>query len=138
MAFCNRFGIPVMETFAGKGVSQGASLLLGGGGTTGTAAAARIGEKADLVIAVGTRLTDFTTASRSHFNSGTRYLSVNVNAQDAHKLGAEPVVADARLALEALGKALAAKGYATTDSFRSEVRCSVDTWLEQYGASISA
>ncbi|MER9215967.1 3D-(3,5/4)-trihydroxycyclohexane-1,2-dione acylhydrolase (decyclizing) [Mesorhizobium sp. M0663] len=137
VAFCNRFGIPVMETFAGKGVSQGASLLLGGGGTTGTGAAARVGEKADLVIAIGTRLTDFATASRSHFNSETRYLSLNVNAQDAYKLGAEPVVADAKLALAALGEALEARGYATSHSFRNEVRGAVDTWLEDYRASIS-
>ncbi|CAH2408057.1 3D-(3,5/4)-trihydroxycyclohexane-1,2-dione acylhydrolase (decyclizing) [Mesorhizobium escarrei] len=135
VAFCNRFGIPVMETFAGKGVSQNASLLLGGGGTTGTAAAARIGEKADVVIAIGTRLTDFATASRSHFNDDTRFVAINVNAQDAHKLGAAPVVADAKLALLALSDALG--NYATADAYRAEVADAISGWWATYHGSIT-
>ena len=137
VAFCNAFGIPVMETFAGKGVSQGAELLLGGGGTTGTGAAARIGEAADLVIAIGSRLTDFTTASRSHFNDKTQFIGINVNAQDAYKLSALPVVADARLALAALSEALRAWGYATSEAFRGEVRHTIDGWWEAYRQSIA-
>lgn len=137
VAFCNSFGIPVMETFAGKGVAQGAELLLGGGGTTGTGAAARIGEKADLVIAVGSRLTDFTTASRSHFNDDTAFIGINVNAQDAYKLGAFPIVADARLALAGLAAALRARGYRTSGEFRSEVRRTVDGWWDSYRQSIA-
>lgn len=137
VAFANRFGMPVMETFAGKGVGEGASLLLGGGGTTGTAAAARIGAQADLVIAIGTRLTDFATASRSHFNDATRFLSINVNAEDAFKLGAEPVVADAKLALSALSDALDEAGYATSPTYRREVREALDSWWESYRTSIA-
>jgi 3D-(3,5/4)-trihydroxycyclohexane-1,2-dione acylhydrolase (decyclizing) len=137
VAFCNSFGIPVMETFAGKGVSQGAELMLGGGGTTGTGAAARIGEAADLVVAIGSRLTDFATASRSHFNDKTEFIGVNVSAQDAYKLGALPVVADAKLALTALTEALAAKRYATSEAFRDEVRRTIDTWWEAYAQSIA-
>jgi len=137
VAFCNALGIPVMETFAGKGVSQGAELLLGGGGTTGTGAAARIGERADLIIAVGSRLTDFATASRSHFNDETDFIGINVNAQDAYKLGAFPVVADARLSLAGLTEALKAKGYATSAEFRNEVRGAIDGWQETYRQSIA-
>lgn len=135
--FCNAFGIPVMETFAGKGVSQGAGLLLGGGGTTGTGAAGRLGEKADLVIAIGSRLTDFATASRSHFNNETEFVGININAQDAYKLGAFPIVADAKLALQELTAALTARGYGTSSDFRDEVASTTTKWWDAYGQSIA-
>ena len=103
--FCNRLGAPVMETFAGKGTGQGAALHLGGGGTTGTGAAAQVARHADLVIHIGTRISDFTTASRSAFRPECELIGINVNAADASKLGALPIVADARLALPALARA---------------------------------
>ena len=98
------FGIPVSETHAGKGALRGApEWSLGGHGVEGTSAAARIAEEADLVIAVGTRMSDFATASQSLFHDpDVRFIAVNVCALDAFKQGALPVVADARLALEAL------------------------------------
>ncbi len=96
-------GIPVAETSAGKGVMAAGPLHLGGLGVNGTGAANRIAAQADVVICAGTRLTDFTTASLSLFRDpGVRFLAINVCAADAHKLGAVPLVADARLALEAL------------------------------------
>ena len=103
-AVASGFGIPVSETHAGKGALRGApEWSLGGHGVEGTSAAARIAEEADLVIAVGTRMSDFATASQSLFHhQQVRFIAINVCALDAFKQGALPVVADARLALEAL------------------------------------
>ena len=78
-------------------------LILGGIGVNGTGAANELAAEADLVVCVGTRLTDFTTASRSLFGDpDVRFVGINVSAADARALGAAPVVADARAALEAL------------------------------------
>ena len=103
-AVATTFGMPVSETHAGKGALRGApEWSLGGHGVEGTSAAARIAEEADLVIAVGTRMSDFATASQSLFHDpDVRFIAINVCALDAFKQGALPVVADARLALEAL------------------------------------
>ena len=103
-AVATGFGIPVSETHAGKGALRGApEWSLGGHGVEGTSAAARIAEEADLVIAVGTRMSDFATASQSLFHDPqVRFMAINVCAMDAFKQGALSVVADARLALEAL------------------------------------
>ena len=103
-AVATGFGIPVSETHAGKGALRGApEWSLGGHGVEGTSAAARIAEEADLVIAVGTRMSDFATASQSLFHDPeVRFIAINVCAMDAFKQGALPLVADARLALEAL------------------------------------
>jgi 3D-(3,5/4)-trihydroxycyclohexane-1,2-dione acylhydrolase (decyclizing) len=98
--FCEAFGLPVAETSAGKGCAR-APLALGGIGVNGTGAANEVARDADVVVCIGTRLTDFTTASRSLFGDA-RFIAVNVNAADADSLGAIPVVADARAALEAL------------------------------------
>ena len=113
-AVATTFGIPVSETHAGKGALRGApEWSLGGHGVEGTAASARLAEEADLVIAVGTRLSDFVTASQSLFHHpGVRFIGINVCAMDAFKQGAVPVVADARLALEALLEAGRAAGVA--------------------------
>ena len=103
-AVATTFGVPVSETHAGKGALRGApEWSLGGHGVEGTSAAARIAEEADLVIAVGTRMSDFATASQSLFHDPqVRFIAINVCAMDAFKQGALPLVADARLALEAL------------------------------------
>jgi len=108
-ALADATGIPVAETQAGKGAMPydhpGA---LGALGATGTRAANVVARDADLVIAIGTRLGDFTTASRTAFQApDLRLASVNVAAYDAHKLGALALVGDARAGLEALGAALA-------------------------------
>ena len=103
-AVATTFGVPVSETHAGKGALRGApEWSLGGHGVEGTSAAARIAEDADLVIAVGTRMSDFATASQSLFHDpDVHFIAINVCAMDAFKQGALPLVADARLALEAL------------------------------------
>jgi 3D-(3,5/4)-trihydroxycyclohexane-1,2-dione acylhydrolase (decyclizing) len=102
-------GIPVCETQAGRGalVSEH-PLSLGAVGATGTSAANRLARDADLVIGVGTRWSDFTTASKSAFQDpGVRFVNVNVAAFDAAKQSGLPVLGDARITLEQLRDALA-------------------------------
>lgn len=108
LRFAERAGIPVAVTQAGKGaVLESHALGLGAIGVTGTQAANRIAERADLVLTVGTRLSDFTTASKTLFqHPRVRFAAINVNAFDAHKHGALPLVGDARETLAALGRVL--------------------------------
>ena len=107
--FAEATGIAVAETQAGKGaIAWDHPLALGGVGVTGTRAANRMARQADLVIAIGTRLTDFTTMSNSLFeHPGVRVAAINVCEMDAFKRGAIPVVADARAAIEEIAPALA-------------------------------
>jgi 3D-(3,5/4)-trihydroxycyclohexane-1,2-dione acylhydrolase (decyclizing) len=102
-------GIPVCETQAGRGaLPSDHPLSLGAVGATGTLAANRLAREADLVIGVGTRWSDFTTASKSAFQDpGVRFVNINVAAFDAAKQGGLAIVADARIALEELRAALA-------------------------------
>jgi 3D-(3,5/4)-trihydroxycyclohexane-1,2-dione acylhydrolase (decyclizing) len=102
--FCQTCHIPFAETQAGKGVIPWDNPYnLSGIGTTGSLAANKIAKEADLVIAVGTRLGDFTTCSKWLFqNPGARILGINVAPFDAYKMNAEPIVADAKLTLAAL------------------------------------
>jgi len=101
-------GLPVAETQAGKGALRyDHPASLGALGATGTTAANEVARDADLVIGVGTRWSDFTTASRSAFQyPDVRFVNVNVTPFDSTKLAAVPVVADARAALEALADRL--------------------------------
>jgi 3D-(3,5/4)-trihydroxycyclohexane-1,2-dione acylhydrolase (decyclizing) len=104
--FAAAFGIPVGETHAGRGALRDGSsnpLSMGGTGLNGNHAAAEIAAQADLVLCVGTRLHDFVTGSSSAFhNPDVRFVSVNVNGRDAFKLGALPIVGDAKLSLREL------------------------------------
>ncbi|MGH9347558.1 MAG: 3D-(3,5/4)-trihydroxycyclohexane-1,2-dione acylhydrolase (decyclizing) [Vicinamibacterales bacterium] len=106
--FAERTGIPVAETQAGKGSLRfDHPQSVGAIGATGTSAANRLARDADLVVVVGSRLSDFTTASKSAFAApGVRFVSVNVAELDAHKHGAIPLVGDARVTLEELRAAL--------------------------------
>ena len=108
-AFSEATGIPVAVTQAGKGtLPDDHARCLGALGVTGTLAANRLATDADLVLVLGSRLSDFTTASRTQFqHDRVRFVSVNVNGADAAKHGALPLVADARAALADLGVALA-------------------------------
>jgi 3D-(3,5/4)-trihydroxycyclohexane-1,2-dione acylhydrolase (decyclizing) len=106
--FVDATGIPVAETMAGRGalVSEH-PLSLGAIGATGGAAGNRLARDADLVIGIGTRWSDFTTASHSAFRDpDVRFVNVNVAAFDAGKHAALPLVADARVAVEQLTAAL--------------------------------
>ena len=107
-AFATRHHIPLAETQAGKGsLDWKHELNYGSPGVTGSACANEICETADVVIGVGTRFQDFTTASWSLFkHPGRRLVSINLHPYDAQKHGALGVVADARVALEKLDAAL--------------------------------
>ncbi len=110
--FASRFGIPLAETAAGKGlVPWDHPWNLGGLGVLGTQAANRGAKSADLVIAMGTRLTDFTTASKTAFAKEVRFLALNVNRRDAGKLGAVPVIADVREGVRQWSEELARLGW---------------------------
>lgn len=97
-------GIPVGETMAGKGsLPYDHALNLGAIGATGTFAANRIAKEADLVIGIGTRYSDFTTASKTAFqNPEVRFININTAAFDAWKQSALPLVGDAKVTLEEL------------------------------------
>ncbi|WP_447925084.1 3D-(3,5/4)-trihydroxycyclohexane-1,2-dione acylhydrolase (decyclizing) [Georgenia muralis] len=120
-ALATATGIPVADTQAGKGaIDHDHPCSVGGVGATGSAAANALAAEADVVIGVGTRYTDFTTASRTAFrHPDVRFVNINVAAFDAAKHSAEMVVADARAALPALTEALA--GYRVPDALTAEV-----------------
>ena len=107
-AICERHGVPVAETQAGKSLlPAGHALNLGGIGVTGTAAANTLAAEADAILAVGTRLADFTTGSAALFQApGRRIVALNVQPFDAGKYAALPLVADAREGLRCLTEAL--------------------------------
>jgi len=111
-----RFGLPVAESQAGKGaLPSDHPLNVGPLGANGGLAANRLAKEADLMLAVGTRLGDFVTASKTAFqNPDVRFIGLNVAPFDATKLSGLMLVADARAGLEALAEALAAAGYAGT------------------------
>ena len=117
-AFCEQTGIPVGETQAGKGsLPHGHPQLMGAIGSTGTTAANALAAEADVVIGVGTRWSDFTTASRTAFQGdGVRFVNVNIARFDAGKHAGLAVVADAREALTALARAL--EGCAVEEGYR--------------------
>ncbi|MBD3784392.1 MAG: 3D-(3,5/4)-trihydroxycyclohexane-1,2-dione acylhydrolase (decyclizing), partial [Micrococcales bacterium] len=122
-------------TQAGKGaLPHGHPQLVGAVGSTGTTAANALAAEADLVIGVGTRWTDFTTASRTAFRrNGVRFVSLNVAAFDAGKHSGLPLVADARAGLEALTDALT--GHRVDDAYAAEVAELWRTWDEQVEAA---
>src|SRR4029453_6946745 len=107
--FAAQTGIAVGETQAGKAALLHDHLQsLGAIGATGTPGANVIAREADLVIAIGTRLSDFTTASKTAFqNPNVRFIAINVNELDAYKHAALPLIADARAALEELSALVA-------------------------------
>ncbi|MEE4085849.1 3D-(3,5/4)-trihydroxycyclohexane-1,2-dione acylhydrolase (decyclizing) [Pseudomonas viridiflava] len=112
-AFAERFGIPFAETQAGKSAIVSAHPLnMGGIGETGTIAANRLAKEADLIIGVGTRYSDFTTASKWLFqNPDVQFLNLNVGAFDVQKLDGVQVLADAQVALQALTGQLESRDY---------------------------
>ena len=105
----NRTGIPVTETFAGKGsLSYNEPQNLGAAGVTGTPGAIEIAREADLVIGLGTRYSDFTTISKSAFqHPEVKFININITEFDSFKHGALPLVGDAKAIIEAIDKELA-------------------------------
>lgn len=122
------FQIPFGETQAGKGaVTWNASMNMGGIGTTGTSAANRIALQADLVIGVGTRLNDFHTSSKWQYqNPDMKLLTINLNAMDAYKMNATPVIADAKLALLAITSELKKLDYKS--GYQGEIQRERTAW----------
>jgi 3D-(3,5/4)-trihydroxycyclohexane-1,2-dione acylhydrolase (decyclizing) len=123
-SLATRFGIPVVETQAGKGaLPWNHPMNAGPVGTNGGLAGNRLAREADVIICVGTRLGDFVTASRTTFqNPDARFIAINVAPMDAYRQRALPVVADAREGLRALEAALVEAGYGgSTAAYRQRV-----------------
>ncbi|WP_346007933.1 3D-(3,5/4)-trihydroxycyclohexane-1,2-dione acylhydrolase (decyclizing) [Janibacter terrae] len=134
-ALCAATGIPVGETQSGKGsLLHGNPQLLGAVGSTGTTAANAVAAQADVVIGVGTRYQDFTTASRTAFAAeGVRFVNLNIGSFDAAKHSGLGVVGDAREALTALAAAL--DGWSVDDGYREEQARLWADWDVQVEAS---
>jgi 3D-(3,5/4)-trihydroxycyclohexane-1,2-dione acylhydrolase (decyclizing) len=130
-AFAEKFNIPFGETQAGKSaIVWEHPLNLGGIGTTGCLSANLIAKDADVVIGVGTRYTDFTTASKWLFqNPDVDFINVNVAEFDAIKLDAVRVVADAKLGLEALGVELGKAGWRC--GYTNEIKDARAQWAKE-------
>jgi 3D-(3,5/4)-trihydroxycyclohexane-1,2-dione acylhydrolase (decyclizing) len=134
--FAEQLGIPVAETSAGKGALTESDWLAGGIGVNGSRAANELAREADVVLCVGTRLSDFTTASHSLFqHPGVRFVGINVNSADAHKLSATPVVADAREALDALAHELS--GWSSAAGYAESVRAARAAWDAELEADLT-
>ncbi|MCT4333057.1 3D-(3,5/4)-trihydroxycyclohexane-1,2-dione acylhydrolase (decyclizing) [Paracoccus sp. YLB-12] len=130
--FATRHNVPVIETQAGKSaLAQAHPMNFGAAGVDGSAAANAAASAADLVIALGTRLQDFTTGSRTLFGDA-RIAAINVQPYDAAKHGAASLVADARVALEKLSEKLG--GY-RAENADANARTS---WLEAVDAHCAA
>ncbi|GFH34016.1 3D-(3,5/4)-trihydroxycyclohexane-1,2-dione acylhydrolase (decyclizing) [Streptomyces pacificus] len=130
--------IPVASTQAGKGcLPYDHPADVGGIGHTGTATADELAGAADLVIGVGTRYTDFTTASSTLFaHPGVRFLNLNITGFDAHKLAALPLVADARAGLEALTGAL--PGHRVEHGYAARYADAKERWEHRVDAAYEA
>ena len=128
--FAEAHGIPVAETQAGKGaLPHDHPMAVGSIGVTGTSAANALAEEADVVLAVGTRLQDFTTGSRALFKGGDkRLIALNVQAFDAGKHGALPLVADARAGLAELSAAIGR--VRATEAWRGRAAGLMAAWRE--------
>ena len=131
-------GIPVGETSAGKGaIRVDSDLLLGGFGVTGSPGAAKIATDADLILCIGTRLSDFTTGSQAIWqHPDVKFLSVNVGSHDAYKQGALPILADAQLGLRALLVAAREAGIQPSASYTEEVLAAKRGWRKQIAEEV--
>jgi 3D-(3,5/4)-trihydroxycyclohexane-1,2-dione acylhydrolase (decyclizing) len=129
--FARRTGIPVTETQADKGsLPYDHPQNLGAVGVTGTPGANILARDADLVIAVGTRLSDFTTASKTAFqNPKVRFINITVTEMDASKHTGLPLAADARVALLELAAAL--EGYRVSDEYSASISLFKQRWEEE-------
>ncbi len=131
VSFAETHGVPVAETQAGKSaIPASHAFAVGSVGVTGTSAANALAAEADVILAVGTRLQDFTTGSWDLFrNPERRIVGLNVQPFDAHKHRALPLVADARAALEELSAGLA--GWHTDAGWQQAIATRRATWAEE-------
>jgi 3D-(3,5/4)-trihydroxycyclohexane-1,2-dione acylhydrolase (decyclizing) len=136
--FAEATGIPVAETQAGKGsLRYDHPCAVGAIGATGTAAANALAREADVVIGVGTRYSDFTTASRTIFaDPGVRFVNLNVARFDALKHAGEALVADARAGLDALTAQL--RGWTVDPAYRERAQQLARRWDEVVSAAYRA
>ncbi|MFD9715713.1 3D-(3,5/4)-trihydroxycyclohexane-1,2-dione acylhydrolase (decyclizing) [Streptomyces sp. NPDC059076] len=132
-AFADATGIPVASTQAGKGsLPHDHPCDIGGIGHTGTAVAAEAARTADVVIGVGTRWSDFTTASSTLFqNPSVRFLNINVTSFDAHKMAGLSLVADAREALTDLADLAEAAPKRVSQAYEEEYRAGKERWEQR-------
>lgn len=129
--FVIRTGIPIGETQAGKGaLAYNHPLNLGAIGTTGTEGANILAREADLIIGIGTRYSDFTSASNTAFqNPNLRFININVMEFDAYKRGALPLVGDAKVTLEELSAALS--DFQTSANYQERAKAYNKAWDEE-------
>ncbi|MER5832419.1 3D-(3,5/4)-trihydroxycyclohexane-1,2-dione acylhydrolase (decyclizing) [Streptomyces sp. NPDC002130] len=134
--FAGTTGIPVASTQAGKGsLRHDHPQDVGGVGHTGTATADELARTADLVIGVGTRYTDFTTASGTLFgNPDVRFLNLNIAPFDGHKLAGQPLVADARSGLQELTDALRLHACRVAGTYATEYTEDKERWEQRVDA----
>jgi 3D-(3,5/4)-trihydroxycyclohexane-1,2-dione acylhydrolase (decyclizing) len=127
-SFAEATGIPVADTHAGKGaVPWDHPCAVGGIGSTGTTAANALAAEADVVLGIGTRYSDFTTASHTVFaNPEVTFVNLNVARLDAVKHSAEILVADAKLGIAALAEEMA--GWQVADGHRTRTRLLAEEW----------
>ncbi|UXY27661.1 3D-(3,5/4)-trihydroxycyclohexane-1,2-dione acylhydrolase (decyclizing) [Streptomyces sp. HUAS TT20] len=132
--------IPVASTQAGKGsLRWDHPQDVGGVGHTGTATADELARTADLVIGVGTRYTDFTTASGTLFaHPDVRFLNLNIAPFDGHKLSGMPLIADARSGLEELTEALELHAHRVSDAYATEYTEDKERWEQRVDACYEA
>jgi 3D-(3,5/4)-trihydroxycyclohexane-1,2-dione acylhydrolase (decyclizing) len=121
-SFCEEFGIPFGESQGGKSACVSSHpYCLGGIGVTGTSASNAIAAKADGVIAIGTRLSDFTTGSKRLFkNADVRFVTINNSRHHAYRMDAVKAVGDAKATVAALASKLRACGYKS--AYRDEIK----------------
>jgi 3D-(3,5/4)-trihydroxycyclohexane-1,2-dione acylhydrolase (decyclizing) len=131
MKFCETFHIPFAETQAGKSACKSSHPYnLGGLGVTGNLSANTIAEEADLIISVGSRLSDFTTGSKNQFkNPDMKMASINISRFHAYKMDSLPVVADAKAALNVLSERLKKQGYVS--GYNREIEAAKKAWEEE-------
>ncbi|MFI9339924.1 3D-(3,5/4)-trihydroxycyclohexane-1,2-dione acylhydrolase (decyclizing) [Streptomyces sp. NPDC052773] len=138
--FAEATGIPVASTQAGKGsLPYDHPQDVGGIGHTGTATADELARAADLVIGVGTRWTDFTTASNTLFaGENVRFVNLNIAPYDGHKMAGLPLVADARSGLTELTDALRLHGHRVTDAYRAGYTEAKQRWEQRVDSAYAA
>ncbi|MDR1927646.1 MAG: 3D-(3,5/4)-trihydroxycyclohexane-1,2-dione acylhydrolase (decyclizing) [Oscillospiraceae bacterium] len=133
LRFCEAFHIPFAETQAGKSAApSGNAYNLGGVGVTGNSAANELAKQADCVIAVGSRLSDFTTSSKWLFAQNCRFINLNINRFHAEKLDAVYALGDAKASLEALHKRLSAMGYRS--GWQEKITLAKQGWQREMAA----
>ena len=130
MKFAEKFNIPYAETQAGKSATKSSCAYnLGGVGVTGNLAANRIARQADVILAIGSRLTDFTTSSKSMYASNAKFINVNLSRFHAYKYDGLSIVADALETIKKLSEELSKANYKT--AYTDEIKKAKSDWDEE-------